>query len=628
MAALDEFAQLVPRLLSALNALQESSRTLQLAPLDRRAWFELLELKLAPQLKDGAFLIVAVTGGTNIGKSVIFNHLAGFRASASSPMASGTKHPVCLVPPGFDERHDLSALFPSFELHPWTEADSALGDSSSHLLFWRCCESVPPNLILLDTPDVDSDAPVNWQRAEAIRQSADVLIAVLTQQKYNDAAVKQFFRQAAAEGKPAVVVFNQCELPDDESYWPLWLQTFTSETGVSPLYVYLAPNDRKAAEAIQLAFYERLWSPEKDAETRSPAVVDPGTADVPVRLQDVFARLHFADLKLQALQGALKLVVDPVAGAPAYLREVGVRSGEFRAAADLLTAHQLAEVEDWPTPPPALVIGAVRHWWAEHRQGWSAAVHSTYDTIGQTVLLPFRWARDWARGPAVPPWETYRQLEWNAITRAVGKVYAKLEWLADLGQPLLKERLEVRLSGLSRAELLRQLEAEHMAFSWESLLEQTVATELQSFRDENPRLFQWIQRLDEATAAARPMLTIVLGITGVGLPVGEAATHLASHGLIQGAMHVAGDVATGTATAAVGESAISATASSSAGYLQAKFHRLQEAFTSRRANWLAERLETGLLGELTRELQAAAALTRSPSYQEVAGLLENWRKHL
>ena len=49
-----------------------------------------------------------------------------------------------------------------------------------------------PNLVILDTPDVDSDAPVNWQRADAVRQAADVLVAVLTQQKYNDAAVKQF----------------------------------------------------------------------------------------------------------------------------------------------------------------------------------------------------------------------------------------------------------------------------------------------------------------------------------------------------------------------------------------------------------------------------------------------------
>ena len=74
---------------------------------------------------------------------------------------------------------------------------------------------MPPRLLLLDAPDVDSDVTVNWQRARAIRQAADVLVAVLTQQKYNDAAVKQFFRAAVEADKPIVVVFNQCDLEAD-----------------------------------------------------------------------------------------------------------------------------------------------------------------------------------------------------------------------------------------------------------------------------------------------------------------------------------------------------------------------------------------------------------------------------
>jgi hypothetical protein len=65
-------------------------------------------------------------------------------------------------------------------------------------LFWRPAAELPDWLLVLDTPDIDSDARVNWQRADAVRRSADVLIAVLTQQKYNDAAVKEFFRRGAA----------------------------------------------------------------------------------------------------------------------------------------------------------------------------------------------------------------------------------------------------------------------------------------------------------------------------------------------------------------------------------------------------------------------------------------------
>ena len=69
------------------------------APPAGQEWFDLLRNKLLPQLDLPPLLVVAIVGGTNIGKSVIFNHLAGEVASAASPLAAGTKHPVCLVPP-------------------------------------------------------------------------------------------------------------------------------------------------------------------------------------------------------------------------------------------------------------------------------------------------------------------------------------------------------------------------------------------------------------------------------------------------------------------------------------------------------------------------------------------------
>jgi hypothetical protein len=40
----------------------------------------------------------------------------------------------------------------------------------------------------------------NWHRAELVRNACDVIVAVLTQQKYNDAAVRDFFAAAAEDG--------------------------------------------------------------------------------------------------------------------------------------------------------------------------------------------------------------------------------------------------------------------------------------------------------------------------------------------------------------------------------------------------------------------------------------------
>src|SRR6516225_7069206 len=68
------------------------------------AWHADLFQKLLPQLAEAPYLIVAIAGGTNTGKSTVFNHLAGFPASRVHPDATQTRHPVCLLPHGFTHR--------------------------------------------------------------------------------------------------------------------------------------------------------------------------------------------------------------------------------------------------------------------------------------------------------------------------------------------------------------------------------------------------------------------------------------------------------------------------------------------------------------------------------------------
>ena len=438
--ALDQFAEAVRGLRDALLRVEDESRGAGVRRLAGREWFELLERKLIPQLTDDAYLVVAVVGGTNIGKSVVFNHIAGEQASASSPLASGTKHPVCIVPRGFAERHDLAGVFPGFELIPWERAEAALDETDAHRLYWRESDATPENLLVLDTPDVDSDARINWERADHIRQCADLLIAVLTQQKYNDAAVKEFFRNAAAEDKGVVVLFNQCLLPEDEEFWPRWLETFVRETGVRPEWVYVAPNDRRAAEGLALPFYERRFredsreSPPRRGTASAGQVpsaerggVDGGSSgttawpltpgpsprlernagvarrggergdgtegpDLEVRPTDAGARsimadlsrLRFADVKLRALRGAMERVVRGD-GAPGYLAEVAAASREFRSAAELLLPQQAERVAAWPPVPNGADRRGSQRW--RSPRGWSAKVHFT---------------TQWARGSSGP----------------------------------------------------------------------------------------------------------------------------------------------------------------------------------------------------------------------------------
>jgi len=596
---------------AALLDLELRAADLQAAPLAGREWFELIERKLLPQLKDDAYLVAAVVGGTNIGKSVVFNHLAGCRASATSPLASGTRHPTLLVRGEFVDTHDLSEIFPGFELRPWSRADDALSADDHHCLFWRVSASTPVNLLVLDTPDIDSDARVNWERADHIRRCADVLIAVLTQQKYNDAAVKDFFRKAAHEDKAAIVVFNQCQLPEDEAYWPLWLGTFCSETGLAPEIVYVAPGDRPAAEANRLPFYERRWPP-------SAAAVPPGS-DPPRNLLDDLSRLRFSEIKLRALRGSLQELADAQRGVPSWLDELRQRSAGFREAAELLSTHRLAEIDDWPAAPNALLVAEIRRWWGERRQGWTARVHGFYNTVGNGLLWPIRAVRRSLQGDPPSPFLEYRDREWTAILDAVEKVFHKLTWMSELGNDLLRPRLQRILAGSSRLALLEALQTAHRQTDLDAELRSLVHEQLARFQTDSPSSYEFFRRLDGLAAAVRPATSVVLFMSGFG-PVGDALMPIFAQSALQGVVQVAADVAGGTMAATVGEKVLSEGASQSIGYLEARFRQLHAAFTARRAQWLAEMLRQHVLGTLPDDLRAAADLPHSPEFRRVQEL--------
>lgn len=635
--SLSTFADLSGQLRSALASLVEPLRTLQIPPLEGREWFELLVRKLLPQLTDNAYLIVAVVGGTNIGKSVVFNHIAGFRASSSSPLASGTKHPVCLVPTGFEEQHDLQSLFPAFELRTWTDSDEALKSDQIHCLFWRTSDQVPPNLVILDTPDVDSDAPVNWQRADAVRQAADVLVAVLTQQKYNDAAVKQFFRKAAEEDKAALIVFNQVELPDDEPYWPIWLNTFCSETGLQPEFVYLAPNDRKSAEAILLKFEERDWplitaASEHDHEHngQNGGLSNPATIHVkvvkassePIQLRSVLSQLRFGEIKLRTLRGSLRQLVSIDTGLPSFLHEIRVRSQQFRDAANVFAARSLIRHADWPAPPNALLVDEMWKWWDAHREAWTSNIHGFYAHLGRWMSGGFRLVRERIWGTTTPPLEEYRKAEWDAIVRVLQQVYDQLRVVTTLGNELLTSRLDGLLAGTTCESVLEQLRHEHDQYDFVGLIRQLIEAEMSTLRNDRQQLFGILRNADRAAAIARPVLTLLLALGG-----GMGAEHILMHAASQSVTHVAIDATAAAGTTVAGEAVVES-ATGVLGQAKAWLLQLHEKFKAEREAWLISRLQQHLLGDLLIELQQGATVADLPAFKEVESLVRQFTTQL
>jgi hypothetical protein len=543
-------------------------------------------------------------------------------------LASGTKNPVCLVPTGFEERHCLADIFTGFELVAWSQSHDPLESSPQHRLFWKTANELPPNLLVLDTPDIDSDTEVNWLRADCIRHCADVLIAILTQQKYNDAAVKRFFRKAAEEDKAVIVVFNQCLLPEDEPFWPKWLETFSTGTGIVPELVYLAPNDRRAAEENRLAFFPREWP----ADDANPAQRPRPASGTSRHLATELAELHFVDVKLRTLRGSLARVLSAETGTPAYLEEIRRRSASFEDAARLLSMQHLARVDNWPSAPPALLVGEIRRWWRAQRGGITKTIHDAYGTLGEGVLWPLRWARRKLTGGTIDPREAYRTAERDVMLQALETLYAELGRLSRLGNDLLRPRLEGLLAGSSRTTLLERLRGEHAALDLDDELRSVVASQMLAFRDDNPSAFGVLRKLDSMAAVARPMTSVVLFVAAgpVGHALTPAVTGAAAHSM---AAHILGDIAGGTSAVVMGETALSGTAGGLR-LLEARFRQLQAAFMARRVAWFSEFLRRNILGNLHVELQSAAAMPQTAPFREVTALLDqlamtlssSWRK--
>ena len=579
----------IHRLNSALTRLRPLAAKLAAAPLpDDFEWFQLLKYKLVPQVAGEPWLVVAVVGGTNIGKSVVFNHLVGENASAVSPRAAGTKHPVCLVPEHFAEQDRLAELFASFELRPWHAAEDSLQENHDHLLLWRLGRNVPPRLLLLDTPDIDSTAEVNWERADHVRQAADVLLAVLTMQKYNDAAVKRFFQHVADADKSVVVVFNQVDLEADRAFWPEWLETFCRSTGVDPQLVYVVPYDRQAAEGGQLPFYD------VGPDGRTP----PGK---PASLRDELAALHFSEIKLRTLGGALSVVLDEYQGAPAWLRSLASAAERFQRAQTELNRWQGLEAK-WPELPTTLLRYEFLDWWDQRRDPFTRTVHRTYRKVGEGVGWVYRKIRGTEPQTEETLLANFRKREKETITRFFEQLFGELEDLAGSNDPVLAPRLSRLLGGSEREGLLKRLQQAHDQLPpLSDNFREYLCHEFDGWAEKNPGMFMALRVADKAAAGVRPALTAALAFVGGG-PLVDLATYQA----IDVAITVGG-----------GE-IIADNAGKGASYALAQaFLNCLREYTRQRAEWFKNWLRDNLFGDLLNELQQGAQITSTPEYREV-----------
>ncbi|MDO4557731.1 MAG: 50S ribosome-binding GTPase [Planctomycetia bacterium] len=635
-----------------VDTLADQCERVAIRPPDDDAWTELLRRRLVPDLETGVpYLVVAIVGGTNIGKSLIFNHLAGENASGVSHRAAGTRHPVCLVPESADASV-VSRIFRDFQAVPWTTPDQALDETDDYRLFWKSSAQIPDRLILIDTPDVDSTATINWPRAEAIRSAADVLIAVLTQQKYNDAAMKRFFREAAMADKSVILVFNMVDPVGDRDWWDDWITTFREETGVVAESIWIVPHDREAAARQRLPFLKLTKNVQRapesvpdDSDTHeSPDSVEGGVSSVGRRsgngsgggflvrhtpesasLTGELGDLRFDSVRLRTFRGAIRRIVDSREGAPAWLAKLRQAASRYQRAVKTLQADQLVRIE-WPNLPPEIVSEEIWRWWNLSRPVWVRRVHGFYRNVSRGIFRGVRGTWHYLKGDELTtgsgPTDSltvFRNQERNAIQSAIERLYAELQRLAEVGEETLRNQVATVLSGASRGDVLRRMEE-----TYESLptvdddFRRFIAERMEQWRKTSRNVDKVLRYTDYTAAILRPAVSVGLFVTG-----SQLAGHIAGSALF----HAAQDTLIGTATTVVGDAAISA-GGDLTGQVATFFLSIQEHYVEQRAKWLAGRLEEELLGDLLETLRRGARIGDSPELNEAESLLRKFRTQL
>jgi len=185
-------------------------------------YVEKLNQVVLPSLDfDLPVLLVAICGGGSTGKSTIFNMLAGGTFSSVGFKAGLTMrvllagHPQVLSGAGVAQ----ALLYRLRETpQPWQSPADTLSPGPP---LFKASETVPRNLLLLDTPDFDTGEGgklLNRDKAEPILRAADVILYVFTNTVYNNLSNTQFMADVVGGigGRPVILVYRISRAASDE----------------------------------------------------------------------------------------------------------------------------------------------------------------------------------------------------------------------------------------------------------------------------------------------------------------------------------------------------------------------------------------------------------------------------
>jgi GTPase SAR1 family protein len=154
---------------------------------------------------------VAVMGPTQVGKSTVVNLLLGRRTAEVSPLAGFTIHPqgFALPPQGTDLAW-IAPFFPGWECVESAAPGRDKLDCYSLRGLSGDTPGIPPGTVVWDTPDFDSFRAHSYQRGVLeVAALADVIVLVVSREKYADLSVWKTLKLLEPLERPMVVCLNK-----------------------------------------------------------------------------------------------------------------------------------------------------------------------------------------------------------------------------------------------------------------------------------------------------------------------------------------------------------------------------------------------------------------------------------
>lgn len=165
---------------------------------DIKSWQRIIDGKVLPRLSPDFPLTVAICGGGSVGKSTLFNSLVKDRLSPSGGR-SGINRRILVSGPSdlFRNKEFLATLFEPFG------SESRQMKDKNELTVPGCplyvlSGNAPRNMVLIDTPDIDTGAKGAYTNRDVVRQAleaSDIMIYLFTNATYNNRDNTDFISQ-------------------------------------------------------------------------------------------------------------------------------------------------------------------------------------------------------------------------------------------------------------------------------------------------------------------------------------------------------------------------------------------------------------------------------------------------